>query len=260
MLKEMIEALAAQAINAAKPQYTEIDPTKMYAVRKPDGTIEFIGNRHPWRKHKAKDLETIVAFAERFDSDPPVDWAPAIWYSRHAVTCLIDDDDVRQFISVEMLWSEQIAKMIELGQSKPMLSQFDLLYMFRTVFKPESLTKNTGLIESLRKMTFSSGSKADVEIGRGKSSVGKSIAVEVTGQTAIPEQVTISVPVFNNAFARRSHDVLCALEIFENDGKFKLFPLPGEVELAFAEAEANISASLRDLLGTTDVPVYYGQP
>ena len=70
----------------------------------------------------------------------------------------------------------------------------------------------------------------------------------------------VNVPLFDNSFMFKGYDINCALEIYEAEQRFQLFPLPGHVERAFAAAEADLCESLRDLLGELKTPVYYGQP
>ena len=254
MLKELIDTLALQAVAAARPQTVETDPTKVYAVRKPDGTVDFIGGRVPWRKHKAQDLETIAAFAERFKSS-------AIWYSRDEIVCLLADEDRFERVTVKMIKSKQITTLIDLDAKRQLMPQRDFLFMLRTVFMQHAFPTAPKLIDTLRSVKFENASKTEGNIQRGKTSVGKEAMAAATFLDAVPEQVTLSVPLFDNSFASTSYDVICALEIYEVEQRLQLFPLPGEIEAAFASAEACLCANLRDLLGKdTKVPVYYGQP
>lgn len=49
--------------------------------------------------------------------------------------------------------------------------------------------------------------------------------------------------------------------IGESEARLQLFPLPGEVEAAYAKAEMSLCGEIRDLLGDeSKVPVYYGAP
>jgi hypothetical protein len=254
MFKEALTELAGQAVKAAGPQVREIDPTKTFAVIGPDGKTELIGNQTPWRRHRARDLETIAAFADRFEGS-------SIWYAREGIACLIDDSSRRERVILDMDWSDEINKLIELEENYPMLSQRDLLYMLRTVFTPNSLPKFPKLIDTLRQVKFEAGAVGEGNIQRGKSSVGKSMTAAASFVAEVPEQVTLTVPIFNNSFARKTYDVICALEIFEAEQKLQLFPLPGMVEGAFAAAEADLCKSILDLLGSdTKTPVYFGVP
>lgn len=249
-----IKAIAEQAIQAAHPQLEEIDETTSYAARQPSGQIEMISGKPARRDHNAKDLETIIAFAGRFIGS-------SIWYSRDKIVCLTDDDDRRDSVSVSMIHSDQIKLLRELEAGKPLVDQRKLLFMMRTVFTPNAFPSAPKLIDSLRQVKWEAGSKVEGSIQRGKSSIGKEAAAAATFMDAVPEQVTLCVPLFHNSFAFKSYDVICALEIHEAENKFQLFPLPGEVESAFASAEADISELLRDLLGAdAKTPVYYGAP
>jgi hypothetical protein len=261
MLKEFIDTLAAQAVAASLPKIEMADPTKNYAVRKPDGTIEFIGGRVPWRKHLAQDLETVVAFAERFTSIDEDGTSAVIWYSRERIVCLTSDAERFDRVSVEMLKSKQIMALADLDAKRPKMPQRDFLFMLRTVFTLNAFPTSPTLIDTLRQVKFESGSKTEGNIQRGKTSIGKEATAAATFLDAVPEQVTLSVPVFDNAFMPKHPGVRCALEIYEDSQQFQIFPLPGEIEKAFSHAEADLCQSIRDLLGgKSTVPVYYGQP
>ena len=133
--------------------------------------------------------------------------------------------------------------------------------MLRTVFTPNAFPTNPGLIDSLRQVKFEAATKTEGNVGRGKSSIGKDVKAEATFLDAIPEQVNLSVPLFENSFLSNAYDVMCALEIYEDEQRLQLFPLPGEIEKAFAAAEADLSSTMLALLGKdSTVPVYYGSP
>ena len=253
MLKEALQEITGAAVKAAGPQAKEIDATKTYAILEPDGTVGFIGDRVPYRQHKAADLETIAAFADLFEK-------AAIWVSRSGIVLLTDNDDRRDRVSIDMIHSAEILKLHDLLKA-PLLDQRATLFMLRTVFTQDALPQFPKLIEVLRAVKFTAGASAEGNVQRGKSSVGKSVTAEATFLDQVPEQITLSVPIFANAFATQRHDVRCALEIYEAEMKLQLFPLPGEVEGACAAAEAYLCGAIRDLLGKGSlIPVFYGSP
>lgn len=253
MLKEFVEALASQAVRAATPQLEETDRTSDYAVRTAGGDVRFIKGEPARRTHAALDLETCVAFAQRFSES-------ALWYSRASVVCLIDDDDRRDMTTMTLTPSAQIVKLQWLESSQPLMGQRDLLFMLRTVF-PGALEAAPKLIDLLRNIRFESGAVTTAVSERGKSSIGKAIAESATFLDTLPECVTLYVPVIVNGSLRRSvRPVACALEVFEGEQKFKFFPLPGEVERAFSAFESELMATLHSLLGESKVPIYYGKP
>lgn len=260
MLKELFEALSQQAVRAAGPLLTEVDRTNAYAVRKEDGTVDIVRGEPDPRSHKAQDLKTIVAFAERFAGDDTLVQS-AIWYSRERVVCLMDDNERSDGVTLDMIKSKQIIQLMDLEAKKPLLDQRAFIFMLRTVLTPSAFPHNPKLIDVLRVVNFEQGQKSEGNIQRGKTSIGKSATAAATFLDDVPEQVTVSVPLFENSFMVKAYDVLCALEIYEAEMRFQLFPLPGEIEDAFAQAEADISKSIRDLLGDKDaIPLYYGAP
>src|ERR1019366_440856 len=117
------------------------------------------------------------------------------------------------------------------------------------------------IVDCIRVIKWEASSASDGNIQRGKTSVGKAATAAATGLESVPEQVTLSVPIFDNSFMPKPYDVRCALEIFEDTARLQLFPLPGEIEKAYARAEADLCQSLHDLLGAeSKVPVYLGTP
>jgi len=104
------------------------------------------------------------------------------------------------------------------------------------------------LIDALRQVKFQAATTGDSAIQRGRTSVGKEASAAATFLQDVPETVTVSVPIFENYFARGRRDVLCALEVHEAEQRFQIFPLPGQLELAITAAEFGVMASLAELL------------
>jgi len=255
MLKEFIESISALALNGNRPQLVEADETKTYAIRLPDGKIDFVGNQAADRNHQASDLPTIAAFADKFKK-------ASVWYSRSNVTLLTDDDERKDRVVTKLDFSVQAKRLIDLEKGKPLMSQRDFLFMLRTVFTASSFASASKLVEIISNVVFTAGQQAEGIIQRGRSSVGKAAQAEAKFSGGdVPHQVTLSVPLFDNAFLRKTYDVICAVEIYEQEQKFQIFPLPGEVESAFAAAEADLCQQILDLLGkSTATPVYFGVP
>ena len=255
MLKEALEFLAGQSLAASAPVASKWAPTESYSYRKPNGEIEFVHGRPARRQHEARDLLTIVSFADRFNA------SASIWYSRSSVVALLDDTDRRDTVRISMQASEEIITLRNLESTPVEMSQAEILRLLRTTFHgavPEELK----LVALLRNVKFKLVKDDEVDLQKGKSSIGSKLASEAQFTSAIPENVVLSVPVFTNGFARWRVPVECCLEVLDIEQKFQLFPLPGEVEKATCEAEANICRDIRSLLGDseTPTPVYYGEP
>lgn len=254
MLKEFLEAVSSQAVRAATPQMTAVDPTKDYAAMRPDGSVAIMPGQPSSRDHLAYDLDTIVDFALRGPGG-------AIWHSRNAVVLLVDDADRRDRVTLQIRWSKQIKKLIDLEQHQPLMDQRSFLFMLRTVFTPSAFPTAPKLIASIEAVKFEAGAKVESVIQRGKSSVGKELSAAATFLDAVPEQVDVSVPVYENAGLQYAVNVRCALELYPAEQRFQLFPTPGAVEEAFGQSEAMVLDRLRNKLGDTpETSLYYGDP
>lgn len=251
MLKEFIDTIAKMAVKSTGPQIGAIDPYSPWSANDTHGNIVVNTGLPPPRKHTALDLVTIAEFAKRFDS-------AAIWYSRARIVAVIDDNDRRNTVTLTMNYSDELLKLAELQRAKPWFDQRSILTLLRTVFTPMALPGHTTLIDSLRVVKFEAGQTANTDIGRGKSSVGKSAMATVEGWDKLPEVVTLEVPIFTNSFIRDRAAIRCALEVNEQEQKFQLFPLPGSVELAISNIEARLAGMLRELLPES-TPTYYGE-
>lgn len=256
MLKELYVALCETAVKACAPQCAKVDPTEMMAVKGADGKVEFIGGLPSKRKHKASDLPTLVAFAERFSGKS------AIWYSRSAVVCLIDDGDRRDIVTLPFGLSVPMTRLFELQTSRPHIGQRELIFSMRTTFDG-CLGECPTFIDALRNVKSEKVATGATKIERGKSSLGKEIRAEVSGVENVPDYVTLTVPAFEQQIGTGSYPVRCVVEVNETQDPptFQLFPTPGQLESALVAAEESIVKMLAAMLGKdSKIPVYYGQP
>lgn len=252
MIAEALSALKKEILDAAGPQFKAIDPTKDHAILK-DGKVEILPSVPQWRNHKAFDLDTIAAFArERPDT-------AAIWYSRSAVVCLLVDEDRRHRVTMSLHSSPQMVTLAKM-EANGLFKQRDLILLLRTTFK-SCLGPAGNIIEVLRKISFQHNKEGGSEVLRGKSSVGASLRSELTGTGALPEYVTLDVPVFDaGSLALITAKVECVLDPEEQTESFRLQPLPGQIEKAITAGEESLRVSIEQLLEGADVSVFYGEP
>lgn len=253
MLKEFVEAIGAMAVNAAGPQVANYDPYKACAYIT-EGRLVFRDEFPKPRKHTALDLGAIISYAAQSDTS-------AIWFSRKSVVTVIDDEDRRDIVTLTMVLSEEINRLIELQRTKPSFDQRTFLTLMRTIFTSASLPRHPSLIGDLRVVKFDAAQSANTDIGRGKSSVGKSAIASVEGWDKLPEVVALEVPVFANPFLTTRATVQCALEVNEQEQRLQLFPLPGKVEQAIATVERELGKLILDAVGeAASNRVHYGEP
>jgi hypothetical protein len=113
------------------------------------------------------------------------------------------------------------------------------------------------LIDIVRKVKLKQLADQEVEIQQTKVSLGKSIISELTGANTLPDEVSVTLPVFDN-FSPSHKTIRLALEVEPSAGKFQLIPFPGQIEQAYQEIETDLGAMLRD--GLKDVAaVHFGK-
>lgn len=236
MLKEFVESVAKMAVEAAAPQVRAINLEVDNSWLDDKGELRLFYARPPRREHEAASLSAIVDFAERFPRH-------AVWYSAASVCCLLDDEDRREDVVFTPSPSAAFTLLSEWAKKRPSLSQRDLIFQLRTTLYP-CLASAGNLVELLRRVNFQAAEGSASEVGRGKSSVGKTIRAEIQGDGELPEYVKLVCPIFNGPLAHIRAPLQCCLEPDERTQTFQFFPVPGEVEDAIVEAEGGILADL----------------
>lgn len=255
MLKELFEAISRQAIDASQPRFFKADgePAHVYWSAFGDKP-ERVEALPASRAHKANSLPALVACVK--DHITAGEWA-TVWYARSGVVALMEDSTRRDRVTMPLALSPQVKTMLALEQSQKELTQKDLLRLLRISLKG---CVELSLIETLRSVKFTANSDGRSEISQGKSSIGKRLETELTGVKAIPEYVTVSLPVFAGGFAHMGN-IQAALEVNPDTATFQVIPCPGEIERTLENAEDALGDMLRDLFSETEeVKVYHGEP
>lgn len=213
------------------------------------------------RKHVASSLDTLIAKAAETSEDSGAE----VWVDRTGVVLLLDANR-RDTVSYPLGLSDQV-KALEAVATKP-LSQKDIIFLLRTTFR-DSLGLAGDIVPILRNVKFNAEQKGESEVQHGRSSVGKSITAEVTGTKALPEYVTLTVPVFAQAGTQQVREpVVCALEPDAATVTFRLIALPGEIEKAIGAGELQVktmiegglSEGISEEANGSHVKVYLGKP
>lgn len=256
MIQEALEYLNQQAVQAANAEIIqlEVEPNHVYAIRnRENGELKWREAAPATRSHTAFDLSAVIDFAKRFHTpDSPC----AVWYSRNAVKCVINEEESRRdHITLPLKPSVPMAKLMELETRSLVIPQAAAVLMLRTTFYncvPEAF------VATIRRLKFRTNDAGSGVVEHGRSSVGRTLESEITGEGALPEYVVFSVPVFHSGF-RVDYNVTCALEPIPGQGAFQFIPLPGEIETAFANAEESINVALNTELKESGALIYYGQ-
>lgn len=223
------------------------EPDHVYLLRRPDGTTERReATGHPV-KRVVYNLHTIAEIVTEAASEVVNHGhTPEVWYSAESIT-LLTGEELRNRAVMKLERSLPFRVLMGLEKDSAPLTQKDIVRTLRVTFRG-CLGHHPNLVAILSKVDFKATATINGEVGHGKASLGKQLAGEVTGAGAIPEFVTLQVPVFSNLpFRDILQSVECALEPDPQSGMFRLIPVPGDLELAIDTTLAEIRMRLVDL-------------
>jgi len=251
MLAEMIDKLRELSDAAAAPkiQKVEAEPPYVYFLNGERRQAQV----HP-RNHIASSLDMIVRFASRDGNE--IHGNLSCFYDRKAVVFFFDDSERRDKITMPLFVSKQLKTITGWAEKATTLKQKSLILVMRTMFKDCFSPDN--FIDTLRTLKWRSLAESEAEAGKTKVSVGRRIEAEVSGKLEIPDEITLTVPIFESPFSGITGRIQVAIEPQVDDESFLLIPIPGSIDAAIADAEDKIGDSLRASL--PEDRVYYGSP
>lgn len=219
----------------------------VYFIVGPTGVVEKKIADPDWHSETLETPAELRSFIEDQKQD-----RSSVFIADAVVIFVRDLEDRRDRAYCNLIESEPYRWLKE--KSASMLSQADLIRLLRITFKG-CLGADTALLALVRKLKFDASANASVDITHGRESVGKSINSQIMGVEAIPEEVVLRVPVFeNHPFIAA---INCAIEVFPHEQCFKVTPYPLQVRKAMAES----LDSIESVLAQEDLPpVYRGKP
>ncbi len=249
-----IQAVTTLAQQAITPKLLPVNDDQQIMLI--DGKRVDLAIDPPRRKHVAKDLSAIVAFAK--DAANVADVSPSVWFSQAGAVCLIDDEIRRDEIRLKLEFSPQFNQLCNWinGQTNT-LKQDKAVLLLRTMFR-DCLGQAGDLLNILKRLKFVNNVSGGSNIAHGKASLSKNIEQEITGDASIPEFFTLVLPIFASAFVS-VQNIEVAIHIDCATESFTFIPIPGACAKAIELAEADIGKALADMLGD-GVKLYYGSP
>jgi hypothetical protein len=252
MFKELFQAINDQAVKANGMQPVDVgDPEYLY-FHGPQGVIEKIPRPPKPRQHKVETLNDLLAAAGRYQDGKPA----SVWFNVHEVVAITRDDDhpidrVTFKLTMSDPWME-----LTLLESKSWCEHKDFVRLLRINLAGCGAD---ALLESVRKMKFENGAVVTSEVARNRESLGRSITSQATGEKEIPEELTLSVPIYSNRGETDRYGIRCSVEVDPLRGLFRLLPMPDEIERVYGLALESIRSRLEDAL-PKDVPAFCGMP
>ncbi len=270
-----LEALTKLAQKAAEPKVFNLphEPEHRYAVRTPEGELDFREAEPEPRNHTALDLSALVEFAVDFTNTHAEvvkgEAVPAniveLWFSRHGVTLHLDSTTRRDVVRLKLEESPQLKTLRALENARQGVTQKEFIKLLR-ISLPGALPES--MLNAVRNLKFKLNSEGESAVAHNKVSVGKAIQAQLDGSDVIPEEATAWVPIWTGFLQELPYGVRCAVDIDPQAQTFSLIPLPGEIERVVRDAEKKLGRLLAEAVAdeASDpkivdlIPVLYGVP
>lgn len=261
MLKELVDQIARMGCDIMLPRVFNVtqEPSHVYYMLTGDGKLVKHFAQAGTRAHKASDLEAVVRWAKECHKSGDVE----VWYSRHKVVCFLDANTRRDTVTLPMQLSSQIGLLHTLEKERKLYDQQSLINLLRITLDggvPPSL------VACVRALKFRTSTEGVTMTTHTKASIGRASEAEVSGAGIIPEDILVTVPVFDGFMGTRRFSLRCALDVDLANQKFVIQPFPGEAERAIREAEDALAEMLGDMLLVDTagdgkaIPMFYGTP
>ncbi len=242
-----VEKLTRDAVTK-KPSVVALqgEPRGKYLLVDKDGigipTIPGAG----WHSEHLDTPQELKRFIEKNLKD-----TASVFYDETKIIFVSDLADRRDIAACDLVKSEPY---IFLASKPGPQNQKDFVRTLRITLRG-CLDSSSNLIQLVRDLKFTSGGEVEGSIQHGNESMGRKIANQVTGQGAIPEEITLRIRVFENHPA--IVPVACALEILPAEGCFRLTPYPMELRKAMDDTLSSVAFVFSD---DGLPPVYRGRP
>jgi len=227
----------------------EQEPKHVYWRVNPDGTAEKEYADSPLWNRFFKRPDDVAA-----DLSEGSDYARTTFYDETAIQ-VIRDEDSRVLSTCPMDFSPQFAWLKT--KSGGAFDQKAFVRLLRIDFRG-CLDAAPDLLGLVRNLKFTNAGQAVGNIQHGRESLGKSIESQVSGESSIPEEIRVSVPVWKNWNVRES--IMCAIEIESQTQQFRLTPYPNELDNALDRSLMALHAFLAGGEDSKRPPVFRGHP
>lgn len=257
MIADALKYLAELVSRGNAPVRMDVpDPRNAYFAM--GGEWFDINLPYPPRDHRPGSLDDLIALAGRFAEGDAAVGMPIAWYGPDRVVLVVDDDFHRiERATLGLDRSDAFRALAALRDERPWFEPKPFVRLLR-VGLAGTLAPGE-LLERVRSVRFENGAVTTAENARTRESLGREIRSKVDASGEIPEEVTLSVPVYRTPGEAERYPCRCAVEVDPAMGRFQLLPLPDEIERVVGLAVASIGARLRAGLPES-VPCYLGSP
>lgn len=251
------ETAQKAAASADKVAFVKIpgEPAHVYAAVKADGTYERKEAVADNRKHTLGGFVEAIAYANT-KGDPK---NSVVWFDSAGVVVILDDKTRRDIACATFKFSPQFQRIFDIAKSKTRFKQVGFRRLLRVDFN--GCTNNNLLLDWISDCKFGGNNAAVGTITKDRSSFGREIEqmVESKDRGPCPDELILSMSVFDDPGLRFDRRVVCDVEIHAAEEEFELTPFPGQLQLAIDAEMANIE-SLLSGEGGVKCPAFKGRP
>lgn len=215
----------------------------VYYLQTPDGVDRKLAEPG-WHNESLLSADAIADFAKAFKRE-----RSALFLGEDGIVFVYDTQDRRDRATCDLAHSEPYKA---LQQAMDGVSQKEFDRLLRIPLK--GFVQSTTLLPSIQKVKFSHSTEGGSNVGHGSEGMSLAVQRELTGATAIDEEVQIRLPLFEDV--PHEVQVTCAVEIDIDRAKFSLTPLPAQLRTAFDMTFAQIENTLE----RAEIPIFRGNP
>lgn len=248
MLKEAIQLLMDKAVSAAGPhRMAESRDGRSAMFLMPDGVIENVDVGPYPRCHHFGSLDDLAGFATRFSD-------ASVWHKKDAVVVLCDDQKRQDMGTLVLEWSREYRVLDKLDHGEDKYAQAAFVRLLH-----RELGVDASIVAAFRRLDFQVLQASYGEFSHGKDRMGKSVQADVQGSQDIPDEITVTVPIYETPGERAPEPIACGVDLEPQNSVIRFRPLPGELSKALESRQVDIRRRLVALLGN-GAKIYFGAP
>lgn len=256
MLSEALETLFAKEQEATRLAKLPIDhPAKQFYDQR--GNVLAVDLPIPARRHSVETIDSLAHAVDKYGRTVSSCWASL----SRVVAILNDGSDEHRCCTVTLpvAPAPYFGVLEKCGGDSGWMPQKALIDVLRHDLAGTTIDP-ANTLAVLRNLRFATQSEQTGAYTADSAKMGKSVASQVTGESALPEVVSVEFHPYPAIADEVDVSVLVFCTLFANpeNGRLKLDPQPGQIQAAKTKATIALAKAVKDAVG--DVPVFVGSP
>lgn len=255
-----------QLVNRANPiiEAPDFNATGHYIVREETGKVtHHYADRAPGNTELFSTLDLVsrtLADVAPEDPDEALADDATVYYSPGVITAELNGDTVRWRHTLRLPLHPAFQALDDLTKTVP-FTQKGLIRFLRATLNGHVADH---VVEEFRALKLTTDGETNSVMAKGREAVDKRIQQKVTATagTEIPDEITVTVPVYDLDECRAAvYPITLLVEATTEDGGvvFEVTTVLNSLREAQRAALDELADSLRRALQNDDVPVYYGR-